>query len=259
VTDVDRDARARSFGALADAYHRHRPGYPGAALDWAFAPLRPEPAPVVLDLAAGTGKLTESLVERALGEVYAVEPDPEMLAVLRVALPVVKALPGSAEAIPLPDASVDAVLVGQAFHWFDPEPATAEIARVLRPGGVVALLWNGEDLSVDWVGGYYALVRGAEATGTAGGGKPASERTGLDVHPSFKGFETRVFANPLPVTIDGLLDNLGTFSWISTLQPAERDSTIAAAREYLAARPETAGGAFELPLRTIVVRAVCIG
>lgn len=252
MADADKHLRARSFGALADSYHRHRPGYPRAALDWALEPLRP-PEPVLLDLAAGTGKLTASLVERTLGEVYAVEPDPAMLGVLRAALPSVTALAGSAETIPLPDASVDAVLVGQAFHWFDPEPATAEIARVLRPGGVLAALWNAEDTSIDWVRGYYELVR--DGDGSAGGGVPASQRMGLDSHPTFARTQTRVFDNPLPMTIGGLLDNLGTFSWISTLEPARREDTFTRAREYLGDRPETRSGTFELPLRTTVVRA----
>ncbi|MGI8816840.1 MAG: class I SAM-dependent methyltransferase [Pseudonocardia sp.] len=246
--------RARSFGAIAQAYHRHRPGYPDPALDWALEPLGAI-APVLLDLGAGTGKLTASLLTRA-AEVIAVEPDPEMLTVLRASLPAVTALAGGAEAIPLTDASVDAVLIGQAFHWFDPDPALAEIARVLRPGGVLATLWNFEDQSVDWIRGYYELVRAAAGTGAAGGGTPAPRRTGLEAHPLFERFETEVFDNPVPMTIDGLLDNLATFSWISTLQRAERDTTVASAREYLVGRTETRSGAFELPLRTTVLRAV---
>jgi len=139
--------RGRNFGTVAKAYAAHRPSYPDTALDWALAPVSSPESPAsarrgeleLLDLAAGTGKLTASLVRRS-ARVTAVEPDPEMLAVLRAELPSVKALPGTAEDIPLPDASVDAVLVGQAFHWFNPEPAAAEIARVLRPGGRLAIL-----------------------------------------------------------------------------------------------------------------------
>ena len=107
-------------------------------MGWA---LEPAPGPRVLDLGAGTGKLTATLV--ALGaEVSAVEPDPAMLTELRRALPAVRARAGSAEAIPLPDASVDAVLAGNALHWFDMAVAAPEIARVLAPGGVLAGLWN---------------------------------------------------------------------------------------------------------------------
>jgi SAM-dependent methyltransferase len=248
---VDKDVRARSFGALADAYHAHRPGYPDAALDWVLDGTSPDAD--LLDLGAGTGKLTASLVGRGSGDntVHAVEPDPEMLAVLRRDLPAVHARAGSAEAIPLPDGSVDAVLVGQALHWFDPETAYPEIARVLRPGGVLAALWNHEDAEVEWVRGYYELVRGPEHTGA----QPAADRTGLDDHPAFERVERRAFDNPQPMTVDGLLDNLGTFSWISTLEPAERADTLTRARAYLEARPETGSGPFELPMRTSVLRA----
>jgi SAM-dependent methyltransferase len=127
-----------SFGAAAAAYAEHRPDYAQAAVRWA---LELAPGPRVLDLGAGTGKLTATLV--ALGtEVIAVEPDPAMLAELRRELPAVPALPGNAEAIPLPDASVDAVLAGNALHWFDMDIAGSEIARVLVPGGILAGLWN---------------------------------------------------------------------------------------------------------------------
>jgi SAM-dependent methyltransferase len=120
----------------------------------------------VLDLGAGTGKLTATLV--ALGaEVTAVEPDPAMLTELRRALPVVRALPGNAEAIPLPDVSVDAVLAGNAMHWFDMAVAGPEIARVLTPGGILAGLWNLLDDRVDWVAGL-ARVSGSAAIGPRG-------------------------------------------------------------------------------------------
>lgn len=126
---------ARSFGAEAARYAAVRPSYPTAAVDHALAGSAPGRMPErILDLAAGTSKLTRSLIGRA-GEVLAVEPDPQMLAELRVRVPEATALTGSAEAIPLPDASVDAVMVGQAFHWFQRPQAELEIARVLRPGG----------------------------------------------------------------------------------------------------------------------------
>jgi SAM-dependent methyltransferase len=126
--------RRTSFGSQADAYALGRPSYPADALRWVL----PSDAHRVLDLAAGTGRLTEGLVALGL-EVVAVEPLAEMRAY--VASPA-EAVDGTAEAIPLPDASVDAVTVGQAFHWFDVPRATAEIHRVLRAGGTVGLLWN---------------------------------------------------------------------------------------------------------------------
>src|SRR5690348_6638971 len=115
-------SRARSFGSVAAAYAEHRPGYPAAALDWALAPAAGSASGTggrtLLDLGAGTGKLTAALLGR--GAVIAVEPDPAMLAELRRRLPDVDAREGSAESIPLPTGSVDTVLVGQAWHWFDP-------------------------------------------------------------------------------------------------------------------------------------------
>ena len=131
---------------MADAYERARPGYPDDAVRWLAGD---EPCDVV-DLGAGTGKLTRSLV--ALGHrVTAVEPLEEMLEQLRRAVPGATAVSGSAEAIPLPDGSSDVVTCAQAFHWFDQAVALPEIARVLRRGGRIALVWNTRDHSQDWV------------------------------------------------------------------------------------------------------------
>lgn len=245
--------RARSFGALAEDYHRHRPGYPAAALDWALEPLGA--GRLVLDLGAGTGKLTESLAERPGVDVVAVEPDPAMLGVLRAVLPTVSSLAGSAEVIPLPDTSVDAVLVGQAFHWFDAERATAEIVRVLRPGGVFAALWNGEDLRVEWVDGYYRAVGRRRARRDDHLGR-AADPPGPAEHPGLTPAVRAVFSNPIRVTADALLRTLATYSWISTLPESERTARIAAGRSFLAGRAETSGADFALPLRTKVLRAV---
>nr|BFF25084.1 hypothetical protein GCM10025732_30490 [Glycomyces mayteni] len=160
---MDQDERLRhasSFGAAANAYAEHRPDYAQAAVRWA---LEPAPGPRVLDLGAGTGKLTATLI--ALGvDAVAVEPDPAMLAELRRSLPTVDARSGSAEAIPLPDASVDVVLAGNAMHWFDMALAGPEIARVLAPGGILAGLWNVVDDRVGWVAGL-VRVSGSAAIG----------------------------------------------------------------------------------------------
>jgi ubiquinone/menaquinone biosynthesis C-methylase UbiE len=123
---------------VADLYEESRPPYAAPAVDWVAERL---PLRDVLDLAAGTGKLTRQLLERG-ARVVAVEPDPEMRATFARVLPGVEVLDGRAEAIPLPDAAVDAVAVGQAFHWFDADEALAEMRRVTRPGGGFALLWN---------------------------------------------------------------------------------------------------------------------
>jgi SAM-dependent methyltransferase len=142
----ERRVRAASFGGVADVYERSRPGYPDDAVCWLAGE---EPGDVV-DLGAGTGKLTRSLVD--LGHrVTAVEPLPEMLDQLRAAVPEATAVEGGAEEIPLAAESADVVTVAQAFHWFDHGPALVEIARVLRPGGRVALVWNIRDESQSYV------------------------------------------------------------------------------------------------------------
>ncbi|MER5356429.1 class I SAM-dependent methyltransferase, partial [Kitasatospora sp. NPDC002551] len=169
--DQEHERLSSSFGTAAGAYAEHRPDYAHAAVRWA---LEPAPGPRVLDLGAGTGKLTGTLL--ALGiDVVAVEPDAAMLAELRRELPSVRALSGSAESIPLPDGSVDAVVSGNAMHWFDMEVAGPEIARVLAPGGVLAGLWNVFDDGEEWVAGL-ARVTGSAAIGPRD--VPASWRVG---------------------------------------------------------------------------------
>lgn len=138
------------FGKLAATYERGRPSYPDAAIELLAGELGIGPGRRVLDLAAGTGKLTRLLVELG-ADVVAVEPVDGMRAELVANVAGIEVLDGLAEAIPLADESVDVVVVGQAFHWFDAPVALAEMARVLRPGGGVGLVWNERDESVPWV------------------------------------------------------------------------------------------------------------
>lgn len=153
------DPRYRcSFETVAEQYERARPEYADEAVDWLVERLGLEPGARVLDLGAGTGKLTRQLVRRGL-DVVAVEPGDEMRGVLQRVLPDVEALAGTAEAIPASDASVDAVTAGQAFHWFEREPALAEIARVLRPGGGLSFLWNAWDPEDPLLGAIEELLR----------------------------------------------------------------------------------------------------
>jgi len=128
----------------ADDYERYRPGYASEAIDWLMERAGLGPSSVVIDLGAGTGKLARSFVGR-VGQVIAVEPAPNMLAVLRESVPHARAVAGTAEAIPLPEASVDCAVAGQAFHHFDGPVALRDVHRVLRPGGHFALLWNMPD------------------------------------------------------------------------------------------------------------------
>jgi SAM-dependent methyltransferase len=235
---------------VATTYARYRPGYPADAVTWALAPAE-RPHAHLLDLGAGTGKLTEALLDRAGpgGRVTAVDPDPAMLAQLRYRHPSVDAREGSAEDIPLPDASVDAVLVGQAFHWFDRDRAMPEIARVLRPGGVLAALWIGSDVRVDWVRGFHE----------AGSWDPIAQfHDDAKEFPDGHGFaaaELRRFPFAGPTTIDALIAEISTHSWVLTTSEPERESGLARARAYLAERPETSGGEFDLPRVVDVLRA----
>jgi ubiquinone/menaquinone biosynthesis C-methylase UbiE len=153
----EQGAEARSFGSVAEAYERGRPTYPRAAAAWLTGS-----APVtVLELGAGTGKLTAELV--ALGhDVHATDPDPEMLEVLARRLPDVRRSVAAAEEIPLPDRSVDVVVCAQSFHWFDLDRALPEIARVLRRGGRLSLVWNQRDDRIPWVRRLGALIGGQD-------------------------------------------------------------------------------------------------
>ncbi len=153
----DQSSPARSFGDVAAAYDRARPSYPPEAAAW----LAGDQPVTVLELGAGTGKLTEALV--ALGhDVHATDPDEQMLAKLRERLPDVRTSVASAEDLPSPDASYDVVVAAQAFHWFDHDVALPEIARVLKPGGRLALVWNERDERIPWVRRLGAIIGNQE-------------------------------------------------------------------------------------------------
>ena len=222
--------RARSFGAAADDYDRLRPAPAGEALQW----LVPSPDATVLDLAAGTGLVTRALAAEGIHDVVAVEPDDAMRAVLTARSPGARALAGTAEEIPLPDGSVDAVLAGSAWHWFDPERAAAEIARVLRPGGVLGLLWSYSDPDTDWIADLRRLGR-AEAQGSS-----ELARSGFAVElPAGAPFgpgESRVFRRSAWMAADDVAAMLGTYSSVLTLPVAERRDVYRRARALIAER-----------------------
>ncbi|MER7250398.1 class I SAM-dependent methyltransferase [Kribbella sp. NPDC000426] len=237
------------FGVVARAYAEHRPGYTGDAVGWV---LEGAPGRRVLDLGAGTGKLTAALVELGV-DVVAVEPDAAMLGELRRGLPGVRAFVGGAEEIPLPDGSVDVVVAGNAMHWFDMAVAGPEIARVLAPGGVLAGLWNVVDDSVDWVDGL-AQVSGSAAIGPRD--TPASwrvEAAGLQF-PGFGEPEQAEFPHGQRRTAGSLVATLATRAGMLAMPDHERDATLNRIRAYLASRPETADGEFTLPMLTAVLR-----
>ncbi len=254
MDSTDRELSS-SFGAAAVAYAEHRPDYAPAAVRWA---LQPATGRRVLDLGAGTGKLTGTLL--ALGaDVIAVEPDPAMLAELRRALPAARALPGSAEAIPLPDSSVDAVLAGNAMHWFDLDAAGPEIARVLSPGGVLAGLWNLMDDRAGWVAGL-ARIAGPAAIGprdTPAGWRVETAQLHLPRSGAAARFgspEQAEFPHGQRRTADSLVATLSTRAGMLVMPEPEREAVLGRVREYLASRSETAHGEFVLPMLTGVLR-----
>ncbi|MDT5079372.1 MAG: hypothetical protein QOJ80_4009 [Mycobacterium sp.] len=233
--------RSLSFGEEAAAYERGRPSYPPEAIDW----LLPNGARDVLDLGAGTGKLTIRLVERGL-TVVAVDPIPEMLEVLSGSLPDTPALLGTAEEIPLPDNSVDSVLVAQAWHWFDPERAVSEVARVLRPGGRLGLVWNTRDERLGWVKDLGRIVGHED--------DPFNQKVTLPA--PFTDVERRQVEWTSYLTPQALIDLVASRSYCITSPTEVRTRTLAQVRELLATHPalvNTTGLA--LPYVTVGVRA----
>ncbi len=276
--------RASSFGAAATAYAQHRPDYPLAAIRWALEPVTAATARRlrIIDLGAGTGKLTLQLAGLDLAggppEVIAVEPDRQMLGELRRQVgavasaavpprsgraaaeprPGVIAASGRAEDIPLPDACADAVLAGQAAHWFDVDLAMPEIARVLRPGGVFAGLWNADDDRVGWVAGLHRTSGrhnvAALSAMTAGDGDAISAWLTLPGQDLFAPLDDAGFEHAQPRTADSLIATMRTHSMFLVREPAEREAVLARVRAYLAATPQTAAGEFLLPLVTLAIR-----
>jgi len=226
-----RTARATSFGSVADAYARGRPGYPADAVAWLVGGARD-----VVDLGAGTGLLTRSL--RGPGRrVTAVEPLPGMLDRLRADLPDVTAVAGSAEAIPLPDESVDLVVAGQAFHWFDPARAVPEMARVLRPGGAVGLVWNQRDEGVDWIRSLWQhLPESSEGVDTVHVG--AVFATGGDRFGTVESFSSQ-YEQPLDRA--ALSDLVRSRSYVATMDPPAREEVMSRIGHLLDTHPDTAG------------------
>jgi ubiquinone/menaquinone biosynthesis C-methylase UbiE len=241
---------AQAFDGVAEVYDRGRPSFPPEAVATLIDVLKIEAGVRVLDLAAGTGKLTRMLAPTG-AELVAVEPLGGMRARLEASLLGVRAVEGTAEAIPLPDASIDAVTVAQAFHWFDGSAALAEIHRVLAPRGRLGLLWNVKDEQEDWVaqlGEIIELHRGTAPRVLSGAWRAAFEETDL-----FTPLAAKHFSHVHEVDAEGVVDRLLSISFIAALTGEEREQVGEQVRRLLALHPDTrARETFCLPYRTDV-------
>lgn len=233
------DVAARGFDAGADAYERARPSYPAAAVGWIVEHCGIRAGATVCDLAAGTGKLTRLLAPTG-ARLLAVEPVEGMSRHLRSALPDVPVAAGTAEALPLADESLDAVTVAQAFHWFDADRAFAEIHRVLRSGGRLALLWNARDRSVDWVDAVWSIMDRVE--------KKAPWRDHDNWHESALGdrngygdLHEAQFTNTQALDHAAVIERFASVSHVAVLPEAERAAVLDEVRGVLDTHPDTAG------------------
>ena len=204
--------RAASFAGVADAYARFRPTYPDNAVSWLVgtSPGR------VLELGAGTGKLTAAI--SGLGhDVIATDPLAEMLRHVKKAAPAAHRVVGRAEHIALPSSSVDVVVAGQSFHWFDRDRALMEIARVLRPGGALALAWNEGDFKVPWVKKLFTLV----------GMSPSDDDDPVEGSDLFATSDRKVFRHWQQFHRDSLIGFVSSQSYTALLGASERETLLA--------------------------------
>ena len=232
---------AAGFASAADVYERARPSYPAEAVAWLVDRTEIGPGSTVLDVGAGTGKLTRLLLASG-ARVVAVEPIEEMRALVEDA----EAVEGTAEELPFTDASADVVTVAQAFHWFDAERALAEIHRVLRPGGYLVLVWNSRDLDDP-------LQRAVEdLLGPLRASVPAQQesrwREAVTGSGLFEAPESREFTYAQQFTADDLCGRVASTSFVAAMPPVERDELLARVRGLVHGRPEP----FRFPYKTEV-------
>ena len=247
MTDGGRihDTAAAGFSAGSSAYARGRPSYPDEVVEFLAAELGLGRGKKVLDLAAGTGKFTALLVPTG-ADVLAVEPVKEMGDELRASVDGVEVLDGTAEDIPLSDGSLDAVTVAQAFHWFDPDAALSEIARVLRTGGGMALLWNRRDESVPWVGRMSDVLRWREfdrANYDRIDWSAVVRKSGL-----FTDVQHTTFPYEQELDRQGLAERVRSVSYVASMESAEREGLVEKVLGLVEDKPER----FPLPYTTLV-------
>jgi SAM-dependent methyltransferase len=250
--DEERKRRAVSFGQVAEDYDRFRPEPPSAAIEW----ILPGDAKVIAEIGAGTGALTRRLVDR-VDAVYAIEPDPRMRAVLEERVPGVHALEGRGEDIPLDDGSVDAVLAASSWHWVNQAEGFVEVARVLRPGGVIGLLWTGPDRSIPWLARVMAGGRevGAEERQAEEAARQRRHRPSVPEGAPFSPPDVRVFRETKLVGASDLVGLAGTYSAAIDLDPEARQHYLAAVEDFVRREVTLVEGKIELPIGCITWRA----
>lgn len=247
---MTRQGGASAFDGTAVAYELGRPEYPDEALDWWDERGAFEPGFAVLDLAAGTGKLTRALPVHVC-EVVAVEPLANMREQFAIAIPDVQIVDGTAEEIPFPDESFDTVVVGQAFHWFDQRRALDEIARVLRPGGGLGLIWNEDDPTrASWMAGLIEARRSIADSPTKPSSASAGQSTGsvIEANAHFGSVEQKDFVWAEPSTVERILANVLSRSYVSSLPSDERLAVLTSVRTAI----EPLGEPIDYPYETTV-------
>lgn len=251
---------AGGFSASASVYSRIRPTYARAAIGRVAELVRATPAGAdarVLDVAAGTGILTGQLT-RARLRCTALEPLAEMIGQLRRALPDAPCARGTAESLPFRPASFDAVSVAQAFHWFDAPVALAELSRVLRDDGVLVLAWNVRDPSTPWVAELDDLVERRSGGRPYSNHDPAHWAGLIAAAGTFDPMVEERFDNPVPTTVDGVIDRVRSISFVATMPADEQDALFAEARTLLVDR-HGLDGSFDYPHHTVLDWAVRVG
>jgi SAM-dependent methyltransferase len=244
---VVHNVAAAGFNDPGD-YEAARPSYPPDALAWFVEHLRIAPGHRVVDLAAGTGKLTRLLAPTG-ADLFAVEPVPGMRETFRRLLPTVPLVAGTAEAMPFAAATFDAITVAQAWHWFDHERATAEMARVLTPGGRLGLVWNARDRSEPWVDEVWSIMDRVE--------KKAPWRdhenwrdSATKAMPGFGELHSAQFRHRQAITPDGVVQRVASVSHVAVLPEPEREEVLDEVRHLLATHPAVRGlETVEIPYR----------
>jgi ubiquinone/menaquinone biosynthesis C-methylase UbiE len=231
------DSASRGFQQGADAYERGRPGYPQEAIEWLAIQLDLRPGRTVLDVGAGTGKLTRQLVATG-ATVIAVEPVAGMRAVLERVVPEAKAMDGTAEALPVDPGSVDAITVAQAFHWFDVPRTLAEFHRVLRatPAGRFGLIWNRRQMDQPLHREISAIIEPYH--GDTPRHLHGAWREPVETSELFGKVTELEVPSEQPVDVDGVVDRVGSTSFIAALPDSERNDVLARVRALAQRHPE---------------------